>query len=585
MAHEFDLVIRGGLPSRRSRPTARPAFAAIAMAILAACAPMPLQIDRDARAPELAGYGQVAMPITTRSESARHWFAQGMAQAYAFNEVEAVRAFKAALAQDSSCAMCAWGVAYQLGPNINATERGDLKEALGYVDHALRHSARVSARERGLIEALALRYGHGSQARNTAVLTAPACGSGAADDKPDPLDIAYAERMRQLADRFPGDPDVLALYAEAEMIATRSDWWEPATGKPAGRIGEVAQRLEEALKSHPEHVGLNHYLIHAVDATSVAYRATAAAERLGRLAPSSPHLVHMPSHTFVNLGRYADASRVNQLALAADEALIEDLGKQGFEVSKDWRGHNGHFLWYAALMEGRGDLALETARASAARAANADDEFGEYTRARPLLTLLRLERWEAVLREPLPSGDKGMASVLGHYAQGVALARSGQAPAAAAALARLEPAAAAFIKTHASGKFPDKMLRGIAELAQERLRAEVALAEGQFDAALSHQAKAVAAGKDVEHSEPPMMAGGTRLVLGDMQLRAKHWADAEQSFRSDLAEHPRSGWALRGLAQALQAQGRDAEAATLRAELARSWAAADASLLGAVGGV
>ena len=217
-----------------------------------------------------------------------------MAQAYAFNEFEAVRAFKAALAQDPDCAMCAWGVAYQLGPNINATDRGDLTEALRYVDYAKRHAENSSARDRALIDALALRYGHSSEARNAAVLAAPVCSTGGTGEKADPLDIAYANRMRELADRFADDPDVLSIYAEAEMIATRDDWWDSKTAQPGGRMGEVASRLEVALRQQPDHVGLNHYMIHAVDSLPVASRAEAAADRLGRLAPSSPHLLHMP---------------------------------------------------------------------------------------------------------------------------------------------------------------------------------------------------------------------------------------------------------------------------------------------------
>jgi hypothetical protein len=568
------------LPAPRS--AAHSAIAAAALVLLAACALRPLQVDRSARAPELAGFGRSTMAISTESAEARRWFAQGMEQAYAFNETEAVRAFKAGLAQDPECAMCAWGVAWQLGPNINNTERDDLSEALRYVDLAKRHAENLAPRDRGLIDALALRYAHASEARNTAVLKAPRCSSGGAGEAADPLDIAYAERMRGLADRFPDDPDVLSIYAEAEMIATRDDyWWDPQTAQPAGRIGEVAQRLEAGLKQHAGHIGLNHYLIHAVDALPVAARAEAAADRLGGLAPASPHLVHMPAHTWVHLGRYADASRVNVLALAADDAQDAELTKQGFSITKDWRGHDGQFLWYAALMEGRGELALQTARASAKRAARGDNEFSEFVRSRPLLTLLRLERWDDVLREPIASGNKGMATLLGEYAHGVAAARSGQPARAAEALARLEPAATALIATHKSNDDRDKMMRGIAQTTQARLRAEVALSEGRVDAALAEQARALAFGKDLDEAEPPMLAADNRLALGDMQLQGRRWAEAEQSFRADLTQHPKSGWALRGLTRALRAQGREAQAQALLAQLARDWPVADATLLAA----
>jgi tetratricopeptide (TPR) repeat protein len=456
-------------PSSRPHAAARPLAVAALTALLGACALGTLQVDRQAKAPELSGYGTATLTIVNATPEAGRRFAQGMAQAYAFNEAEAVREFKAALAQDPACAMCAWGVAYQLGPNINDTDRGDLSEALRNVDYALKHAQGLPERDRALIDALALRYGHASSARDAAVLAAPVCGAKV-KEKADPLDIAYARRMRELADRFPDDPDVLSMYAEAEMIATRDDWWDPVTGAPGGRIGEVADRLEAALVKHPEHTGLNHYLIHAVDALPVAARAQQAADRLGRLAPSSPHLLHMPSHTYVWLGRYADASRVNVEALAADETLATDLRAQGFSVSKDWRGHDGTFLWYAALMEGRGDVALATARASAARA-KGDGFFSEFTRSRPLLTLLRLERWDEAIAEPADGGKKGVSSMLGHYAHGVAFARTGRSKEAAEALAQLEPEATGLIAKHTSTGYMDKMLRSLAEWSLETLRA------------------------------------------------------------------------------------------------------------------
>lgn len=285
----------------------------VSLCVLASCSGMPMQVDRSARAPRLDGYGSVELAVTTRSEEARRLFGQGMAQAYAFNENEAVRMFKAALAADPDCALCAWGVAWQLGPNINAPDRGDLGEARRYVDLAVRQRANASPRERELIDAMALRYGHASQRAEVAVLSAPVCGqkSGSSGKRADPLDIAYADRLHALADSAPNDPDLLSLWAEAELVATRDDWWDDDSGKPRGRIGDLATRLEAAAARHPQHTGINHYLIHAVDTPTQARRGLVAAERLGGLAPQSPHLVHMPSHTFGLLGRYADAAAVN----------------------------------------------------------------------------------------------------------------------------------------------------------------------------------------------------------------------------------------------------------------------------------
>ena len=306
----------------------------LAILLVSACAIAPWQPDPAARAPELAGFGRIDLPTSNRSAAAQRWFVQGVLQAYAFNEVEAVRMFKAALAQDPRCAICAWGVAWQLGPNINDTSRARVPQALPYLDLALQNAATATPRERALIEALALRYGHASQAVATAPLLADRCGRPGDDEQANPLDAAYADHLHAMVLAAPDDAELLSLWAEAEMVATRDDWW-PAGGPPAGRIGEVANALEHALALHPEHIGLNHYMIHATDADAVAQRAVAAADRLGALAPGSPHLVHMPSHTYIHVGRYADALRVNQAAVAADLTLAEQQKAQGFVVSKD----------------------------------------------------------------------------------------------------------------------------------------------------------------------------------------------------------------------------------------------------------
>ncbi len=557
------------------------ALGAVAAAALAACALAPLQPDLTARAPTLDGFGAIDVPMTTGSDTARRLFQQGVLQAYAFNEKEAVRQFKAALAADPACALCAWGVAWQLGPNINAPDRGDLKEARQYVVHAQRHAAAASARERGLIDAMAVRYGVGERASTAAA--GPGEGDvcrGSKGGKPaaDPLDTAYAERLHALLLASPDDADLLSLWAEAAMIVTKEDWWDEATGKPAPRIGEMVDRLERALVRAPNHTGLNHYMIHAADSAAGASRAVPAAERMAALAPNAPHLVHMPSHIYARIGRYAEAAQVNEKALAADAALDEVQKAQGFSISKDWRGHNTHFLWYAALMQGRSETALAAARTLAERAKGRDHAFPELMRSLPLLTLLRLERWDALLTEPMPGGERGMAQALGAQAQGAAQARLGRI---AEAKQNLVNAEAAVMKVHAAHAGDDEFdiaLRDMASGAAARLRAEIALAEKRGDDALAEQARAVAAAKRADDAEPPMLAAGATLALADMQLALGRAADAEATYRSELEARPDSGWALQGLARALAAQGKSAEAVSMRERVERAWAQADAGL-------
>lgn len=570
-------------PPFRSSHLRRFGSFALALGLVGACTLAPLSpVERGAKAPLLDGFGDATLQPSRANEAARRLFAQGMAQAYAFNRPEAIRAFKAALAQDPACAMCAWAVAWQMGPNINNPKRGDLAEAVRHVDYALRQAEGLSARDRALVEALALRYGHAST-RGQALPAVEICrapGANARSEPADPLDIAYAARMRELVARHPLDPDVLSLYAEAELVATDQEWWAEASGKPSGRVGEVADLVEAALARTPDHVGLNHYMIHAVDAVQVAARAVPAADRLGRLAPKSPHLLHMPSHTYAQVGRYADATRVNQLAVAADEVLMADLARQGFPVAFDWRGHNTHFQWFGALMEGRAELALDTARAAAGRATG-KHTYAEYVRSLPMLTLLHLQRWDALLREPAPAGDEGLAPVLSGAAHGIAMARTGDLAGARAALARVQPQAGALLAKYPGKDYVPRMLRSLAGSAAKELAAELAFADGKVDAALALQREAVEAALDANRAEPPMLASGPRLRLGAMQLRARRFAEAEQSFRADLARHPGGGWALQGLSRALAGQGKEAELRAVERQLAGSWAGADAEVRGA----
>ena len=553
-------------------------LAAAVLALLTACALGPLQPDRTARAPDLPGFGEVSVPITTAVPEAQRWFSQGVLQAYAFNEIEAVRMFKAALSADPQCALCAWGVAWQLGPNINNPDRSQVPEALRYLDLALLNAASASAREKALLQALALRYGHGSEtqaARQMAPLLAARCGSKGEGGPADPLDLAYAERLRSLVEQDPLNPELLSLWAEAEMIATRSEWWDAQTGKAAGRIGEVASALERGLLAQPRHIGLNHYLIHAVDARGVAERAVPAADRLGALAPGSPHLVHMASHIYGHVGRYADAARVNEQAVALDLSLAASQKAQGFKNTKDWRNHNQHYLWFAALMQGRGDTAVQAGRELAERSGKGEFIDAEYRRALPALALLRMQRWDALLAEPVAGGKHGLAQALGEQARGVALARKGRLVEAHAALLKSATGAAQVTAAHPGPQGFDRLLRDLADSATDRLRAEIASAEGRHEDAFELQARSLGAADRADDSEPPMLAAAARVALGDLQLRAGRAALAEQTFREDLARMPANGWALNGLAQALRLQGKAAEAEALKPALAQAWAQAD----------
>ncbi len=403
------------------------------------------------------------------------------------------------------------------------------------------------------------------------------CSAGGGAAKADPLDVAYAARMRALVEAYPDDPDVTSLYAEAVMIATRGDWWDRKSGAPAGEIAPMTERLEHALALSIDHTGLNHFLIHAVDQSPAPQRASAAADRLGRLAPASPHLLHMPAHIYVHTARFADAVQVNEAAVAAQARQTANLREQGFPASVDWDGHDLHFLWYAALMDGRGELALVQARRLADRAAKGKSIHAEFMRSLPLLTLVRLERWDEVLKQPGDAGDAGVAGPIGDYARGVARVRTGQLPAAAADAAALQAALDAPILV-GKGLMGDDPARKVLDILAARLQAEIAAAQGDAKTAAAALQRGIAEEAALEANEPPLLGDGSRLALGSLMLRQRQWSDAEAAFRQDLVEHPGSGWALRGLQHALARQGKADEAQRAQREFARTWASADAAL-------
>jgi tetratricopeptide (TPR) repeat protein len=257
------------------------------------------------------------------------------------------------------------------------------------------------------------------------------------------------------------------------------------------------------------------------------------------------------------------------------------LTAQGFAPSVNWNGHNGHFLWFAALSEGRGDRALAQARAAADRAAAGKSVNAEFVRSGPLLTLVRLERWDEIVREPRPAGDSGIAAAIFDYAGGVALLRTGQLDEARGRAAALQ---AALDAPALQGKtlFGDDPARTVLDILASRLQAEIAIAERQPDAAQRALARAIELEGALDSREPPLLGAFTGLALGDVMLRAQRWSDAEQAYRAALATQPGNGWALTGLQQALARQGRAGEADRVAGDADRAWAFADVALRRAV---
>jgi len=549
-------------------------LAAIGLAALAAagCGDAPdrgqdddrLSLAQRAGAPLFDGMGDHHHPITTKSADAQRYFDQGLVIDFAFNHAESARSFRAAQTLDPDCAMCFWGEALALGPNINVTSNGqvvmsdeDRRKAHAAIRRAVALKDGVTQKERDYIDALAVRY------------------NGDPSTPREPLDLAYADAMRDLYRKYPDDDDAASLFAESLMNTMPWDYWlDPGNPKP--HTVEVLDALETVLARSPEHPMAIHLYIHAVEASSNPERAEPHADTLADLVPGAGHLVHMPSHIYWRVGRYHDASAANVKAAAVDEAYIAACNAQGFYPAA-YYPHNIHFLWAASSMEGRSAVALEAARKVADNVAlEMIDAYPsvEFFKTIPTLALVQFGRFEDVLAEPQPPAHLEYSTAIWHYARATALARTGDVAGARAEREKLLPLRdATDVKFLDTLQYPASMLLAIAD---GLVRGEIASAEGRHEEAIAHFEEAVAVQDELPYTEPPFWYYPTRHSLGKALLAAGDAARAEAVYRRDLELYPHNGWAMFGLVQSLERQGKDASA--VREHFESAWRLADVEL-------
>lgn len=533
--------------------------------MLFACGGVPaVAVDEGRIAPLLEGMGSHHHPVTTSVPEAQRYFDQGLVLSFGFNHAEAARSFRQAQAIDPSCAMCWWGEALVLGPNINAgMDAADNPRAFAASRVALSLADGASEREQAYIRALASRYGPESP-----------------DDR-GPLDRAYADAMGEVSRRFPDDPDAAALYAEALMDTSPWDYWNP-DGSPKPVAEEVIATLEGVLAKHPDHPLANHLYIHAVEKVHPE-RGLAAADRLGGLVPGAGHLVHMPGHIYIRIGRYADAVRANEQAIAADDAYITQCHAQGlYPVA--YMPHNHHFLAAAAAFMGDRSKALAAARHMHAHQNTELMRQPGYQTLQhywvmPWFVLVRFGDWEMMLAEPQPAEDLLYANGIWHYAQGLARLRADDPEAAGESLAALADIASD-PEMAATRIWETNTMDQVLGIAREVLAGELALARGEGEGALDHLRAAVRLEEGLTYVEPSDWYVPARHNLGAALLALDRPAEAEAVYRRDLEVYPENAWSLVGLAQSLCDQDKDAvsEAEGLPERIGYALAGADVAI-------
>ena len=513
-------------------------------------------------APVFDELGRHHHPITTRSPDAQRYFDQGLMLLFNFNHKEAVRSFRAAAALDPQCAMPHWGEAFAHGPHINAPmEEAAIPLAWAALREAQQRAGSAGPRERAYIAALAQRYAPpGSQDRAA-------------------LNEAFAQAMRGVAETYPDDHDATTFYVDAVMNTMPWGYWQPDKRQPKPIIADAIRRIDALLSRAPDHPGANHLHIHLVEAGPDPARALPSAARLRRYAPAAGHLVHMPSHIYVRVGQYQDAVDANEEAARADRRYIAACQAQGFYPGA-YYPHNLHFLWYAKLFQGRAAESLDAAKQVASYALSPLCGTTVVEKPRftwlPLVTLLRFGRWDEVLAQPEPPSTQPYDRAIWRYARARAFAVKRDAAGAEREAKALESLAESeAVKSVDNPGFPASPTLLVARhLAQ----ASVAEARGDRERQLERLRQAVDAEHALPYMEPSFWWYPARQTLAAALLAAGRAAEAEQEFRTDLAEFPRNGWSLYGLVAALRAQQKTDAAAMVEREFQAAWSKSDVKL-------
>lgn len=498
-----------------------------------------------AGAPLFDGMGDHTHPITTNNKYVQRYFDQGLTIDFAFNHAESARSFRAGQTLDPNCAMCFWGEALALGPNINVTSNGsvimaDQERLAAYeaIQKAVSLKNKVSEKERDFIDALATRY------------------NGDTASPRGPLDLAYAEAMRELSNKYPEDDDAASLFAESLMNTMPWDYWIDADS-PKPLTVEAIEILEKVMARNPRHPMALHLYIHAVESSSQPERAEAAADILLDLVPGAGHLVHMPSHIYWRVGRYADASESNIMAAAVDEAYIAACNAQGFYPAA-YYPHNIHFLWASSSMEGRSEIAIEAGEkvAKNVRLEMIDQFPGvEFFKTVPMLSLVQFGLWDRVLELDPPAERLEYANAIWHYARSVAYSNKGNIESAQKEQQMIESLKDTNDVLHLDSiYYPASMLL---EIADSLALGEIAISNNDYQSAIQYFANAVSVQDALPYTEPPFWYYPTRLSLGKAYLLSDQADEAEVVFEENLKRYPRNGWALYGLIQALETQNKD----------------------------
>ncbi|MXV51335.1 hypothetical protein GS399_10175 [Pedobacter sp. HMF7647] len=510
----------------------------------------------------LSGMGNLNHPISTKSELSQKFFNQGLSLIYGFNHNEAIRSFKQAISNDSTCAMAYWGIAYAWGPNINMpmTEANE-KTAYQAIQKAKSLVPTVSKKDAEFINALSLRYSDGKK--------------GSRKD----LDSLYIRAMKNLASNYPDDADAQTLYADALMNTFPWQYWE-ASGKLKPKAEEVYQVLTLALKDNPDHVGANHLMIHLVEGSNDLTAGLQSARVLASLMPGAGHIVHMPSHIYIRTGMFVEAEKSNVDAVKIDEAMYGNMPDGMYSM---YYSHNIHFLTFTANMLGQSNASLNNATKIAGKIDKrqlGENVFMQEMSLVPMYSMVRFGKWNQVLEQPDPGNEYPYMQAIWHFARGMANTRQGKFSAAATDLKKLDSLRKLdTLKSMYASLDPVSNTVTVATLV---LKGQLSYAKGDVNEGIKTLMEGVKSEDQLIYNEPPTWPLPVREYLGVALLKTKNYAAAEKVFREDLKRHPDNGWSLLGLQQSLTGQQKTSESQQLKKQFENAWRNADVKIQAAV---
>lgn len=512
--------------------------------------------------PLMKNIGSSEIKITTKSATAQKYFNQGLNLLHAFWDVEAYRAFREAAKLDETCAMAYWGIYNALGQNSQemAEERtAALKKAVELMPTA-------SDQEQYYIRAISLLAEQ---------------GKGRA---------AWISEKEALIDKYPEDVEAKLLLANT--LSSPASSYLP-NGRP--REGKLYGQaiLKNLLVTHPDHIAVHHYWIHAVENGPRPEEALPSCKKLEKIAPNSGHLLHMPGHIYYRLGMYEKARKA---FLASLEFDLKYMKEQKIHPINNWNyTHNLDYLVANSAEEGRYKEAANYAKMLAD--VPTDDQrlkatglgyllYGGYTALTRLQ--MRFGLWDEAIRDvqtllkngsPQTLSKKYQAGILS-YLKGMSAVEKGNADDAeqnAQELEKLIQELSTQKPQQASDWYFGYASRILAVHLLD-LRGSVLSIQGKHEEAYKLLNQAIENEKNLGYWEPPHYTRPVLESLGQAFLRAGKYKEAMDAFEKILKVRPNSGFVFLATARTYAKANDKSKATQFYKEFLKSWQNADRDL-------